>query len=206
MKRLGHCCCFTARTGTLIFAVLGVMGGFSNLLTYGGATAGSEQFNQMVNQMDHTFRQWREEGDITARELELYEEYLTTLRQSFPYIVAVGLVCAAVCLVKSSMLLFGVLYKKPCLMLPYIVIGFGSLLFSALVVFALTAMVFLYGNLLSGFIVLAVSGLLMWLAGYFWHVVLSHYHEVKEERDDADRLPILVSEVPPPYEDIPSKY
>ena len=115
---LTHCCCFSVRTGTIILAVLGLVGAVGNLLSYGGAAAATDakgqsySFNEMLDELDATFREWREQGDISEHDLVQLERYITGARRAWPYIVASGLACAVLCLAKHAMLLFGVLYKK----------------------------------------------------------------------------------------------
>ena len=63
---------------------------------------------------------------------------------------------------------------------------------------------FYYLGVASGMVTMAVLGFILALATYFWNVVVCYYREIKEERED--KLPIVIAEVPPPYENILNKY
>lgn len=205
MARPTHCCCFTVRTGTIVLAVLGLLGAASNLLSYGGAAAATDasgesySFNEMLDRLDATFREWREHGDISEGDLEQLERYISGARRAWPYIVASGLTCAVICLIKHVMLLFGVLYKKSCLFLPYLVLGLASLMVSLMVCFSTSVLAFLYTTAGVAAVFTSVWLAFLALGFYFWHVVLAHYYEVREN-SDADRLPIVIQEQPPAYE------
>lgn len=117
MGRLTHCCCFTVRTGTLILAALGLATSGLRLVSYVGTAAaspggGQDAFDRMLDGMDATFREWREEEEITEQELESLESALGHARRAWPYILAAELTCLLFCVAKHAMLLFGVLYRK----------------------------------------------------------------------------------------------
>jgi len=183
MARLRHCCCFSVRTGTLLLALLGVGYSLLNLSSYGGlaAVGSSETFHRTVNRLDQVFREWREHGELTEQELESLEAYLTQARELYPEIVTLGLICSGLALFKHALLLFGVLYRKSVLLVPYLVLGLAGLILSSLVAVGACILVFLYTSVVTGIVVSVFLTMFAWIGFYFWQVVLSHYMDLKEQ-------------------------
>ncbi len=187
-RRLSRCClCASVRTGTIILAVLGLAAAGLRLLSYSGAAAsgdaGRAPFDRMLYGWDAEFRQWRERGEISRQDLEYLEAALRRLQGAYPYLVAAEIACAALCLAKHGLLLAGVLWRRAALFLPYLVLGLLGLLFGAALLAFLTFLVFLYTTAGVGLAVAALSSLAVSVGFYLWHVVFSHYLEVKEGID-----------------------
>ena len=74
--------------------------------------------------------------------------------------------------------------------LPYLIVGLSSLLVSAFISITCCVLLFLYTTTAVGLFVMGTCFVFLSIAFYFWHVVLSHYYEVKQSVD-VDRQDTL---------------
>lgn len=192
------CCCFSARTGAIILASLGIFfGGFGLITDSIGMVDVTPKIEYMLEETKlESMKQFETAGqpEEYREELEMYWERLDYLRDLVPWIFVIQIVGALIQLVIHLCLLFGVLKHKPKFMLPWLItsmIGMVMLGLGLLVIFFVLA-VASTGGILAGFIVLAVGGLVLTLNFYFWAVVRSVYLDIKEGLNGGMILPLQV--------------
>ena len=164
MSRLTHCCCFSLRTGVLVLAVLGTLFALVNLVSYTAVL-------QAVEDAD-------------------FEPSGSFDKDAPAILVKTSAVIAGINLARNVGLVVGVLYKKPWLMLPFIVIEVFLLVVYGVGFFAFVAVAVKAGfpPICGGIIAV---WLLAWaLAVYFLHVVTSHYAELRDQTRQRPELPM----------------
>ena len=90
------------------------------------------------------------------------------------------MVIAVFNLARCVLLVCGVQYEKPLLMLPYIVVEAISVVVVALVLVLGTVVLFVAAGFLAGFLFFLFLSPLALLIAYFLYVVVSHYKELDE--------------------------
>eukprot|EP00095_Tigriopus_kingsejongensis_P007234 snap_masked-scaffold477_size161254-processed-gene-0.1 protein:Tk07234 transcript:snap_masked-scaffold477_size161254-processed-gene-0.1-mRNA-1 annotation:"PREDICTED: uncharacterized protein LOC103512912 isoform X1" len=195
--RHSRCCCFSARTGTLILAFLGVIGSTFSLVRYGMSYARMDDIDRMVDELVSNLEANAQDPDYEEihHSAQMAGEFVKGL---LPTLLIMGLVCASISMLKNVLLWFGVVYRKQVLVLPWLILVMISLVGDVLVVFIVGIVFFVHFNAAPALIFWAVATPCLALGFYFWTVVQSHYLDIKETKEDQS--PFMTLESPPGYE------
>lgn len=204
--RLSRCCCFTARTGAIIVAVLGIFSSTLAVGLYSFSLAEESYFEEILDkaeqQLQDAYDSQSMSGDQRQR-VEFAMHVLDVVKDVFPKFLIAMVVLACIYFVKNLMLMLGVVYNKSCLMLPWLLIILFTLIIQTvgLVAYAVLMGIYTPGGFISSLMIVGIGGPLLAIYYYIWFVVLSVYNEIREGKPQKfDRLPILTEEVvPPPY-------
>jgi hypothetical protein len=199
-KRLTHCCCFTVRTGSLILATFGFVVGLMGLGFYSFALDNDDRLFEMMDQAMAEIKQQYEQGQVSEDLVVFAERYIQLLKQILPPIFIAIIVLSCVLLVKNTLLMYGVLYKKRFAMMPWIVIRLVGIVINCFSTAGITICYASNVSLLYAVIIFAMSLPFIALDFYLWHCVVSHYKDLKEEEQKEDKRELVVEEIPPCYE------
>merc|ERR1711953_825314 len=130
--RYNNCCgCFTAKTGALILAILGIFSGGTGLISdsigYGVyMPAVEEQLDQVKEQI---LDQYQEAGQPEEQKA-MVEQYLYVIdvtKEALPYMFIGQIVSSALTLLIAAMLAYGITSGKKAFMLPWLISHFFCL-------------------------------------------------------------------------------
>jgi hypothetical protein len=152
MPRLETCCCFTARTGALIIAIMGVIG-----CGFGILTASIINFGHDTN-------------------LHIGDQFI----DSSPFLIS-QILSNIITVIICGLMLYGVTNDKYLMIMPWLIfVMIGLVTSTILIIIGFILLCLVYHAVGYGFILAIISAPLLVLAVYFWIVVQSVYCDIKE--------------------------
>ncbi len=186
------CCgCMTVRTGTLVLAILGLIGsGFNVLQGLFYLLVGDPSIQQYENQVANI-----DQSRLNEKEREILEntdDLMHFYEAALPYMGAFTLVTSVVHLIVYGLLVAGVNKARHGYMIPALAVDGIGLVLGALLMLggSIAGFVLLESVYTPHIIAFLVGGSIGLLIGfYFWFVIYSHYSEVKLASEG--RLPLV---------------
>jgi hypothetical protein len=187
MPRYGKCCrCFSARTGALILAILGIGGaGFGIISDSVGLGVVRPQLDDMLDQVKEAsmneFEQAGEPQDMRPY-YESYWNQLDMTKDLLPYIFVVQIVGSIFNLAINGSMLYGITKNSAYMILPWLVmcmiglVAYTIISAGGFIVLCVAAT----GGVLSGLIFIAIMTPILAFGYYLWCVVQSVYLDIKE--------------------------
>jgi uncharacterized membrane protein len=197
MPRYGKCCCcFSARTGALILAILGIgaasLGIISNSVSLGVFQPHLDEMLDQIKQGSiYQFKQAEAELQAAKPYYEALWNRLDLIKESLPWIFVLQIFVGIFDLTMNGCMLYGVTKNRSCMILPWLIWGMIGLValtvvsvggFIVFCVFGVVGGVTLGQNVgvLTGLIFIAIMTPILGLGYYLWFVVQSVYLDIKE--------------------------
>lgn len=185
MKYTQSCCCFSVRTGCLIFGVLGILGAVYSIFQESYSLANKDIYMNDLEKQVEELRTQYENGQITEENFEMAKTFYAWAISAITGLMVFGVIIAVFNLLRCILLIVGVNYEKPLLMLPYIIVDAINVVILAAIWIIGTLGMFVAVGFLSGFLYFILLGPIVLLLAYFLWVVISHYKELDEKVNSA---------------------
>lgn len=191
------CCCFSARTGCLILGVLGIMGAGYSIYQESFSLAMVGEYQEVLMSQERNLAKQYEEGKLNMSE-EAYETIMHLMNlmvKSLPGLFVFGLILALFNLARSVLLVVGVNYEKPVLMLPHIIAETIGTVVGLLVTVVGSLVLMIVVDFVAGFLLFVVLGIFVGLQIHFLWVAISHYKAL-DTKANAANYGIVYNEMP----------
>jgi len=181
------CMCTDVRTGAIILAMIGILGaGFSVISDSVGLGYYAPMIEDRIEEEKiASIAKFQEERPISPEIIEQYEAYwqkLDFIKELVPWVFTVQIISSGCNILINSLMLFGVIKKRPGFMLPWLIIAMTCIVLS-LALLSLGFFVLSIGTpagILNGVILVLLASPFIGLMMYFWLIVRSVYLDMRE--------------------------
>lgn len=175
MPRNQNCFCFTARTGVIVIAILGIVAEFSIFSVLIGLDRA--QLDNMIEQAkQQTMDEFILEGepDNLPRDYESYWTLLDFLTSNLPWALPMAIAVSIFDLITYECMLYGVTHDKYRMLLPWLIATMSGLVLATIAIVIILC--YVDGDWQSVWFWTAITTVPFWALGYyFWFVVQSVY-------------------------------